>query len=564
MLPLHTSNHIPPIPMRLNIKSILPIIAAVITLIMAVSCGHRPTRDALERADALIDEHEDSAYKILSELSPSEISDKSDYALYGLLMTQALDKLHLPLTIDTFISRATRYYTMTGNEIMAMRAWYYNGRTNYQKGRYEVALGMFFRAKDIAIEHRDFFWAGLACRGITHIYNASYNRSEELQYAKNAYDNFIKSKKWLYARYALLDLAIAYYMNEKYDKSVSVAKIAIDSAINANDLYLLYGAKRSLGRTLLCKTDFDSAVNVMEEVCRMEDAQPEDLVVLAHSYVAAGMPDKAVAILDSVEYDDLDYVTFVRFQVNKSLNNKDQAIKEADIYMSNKIASIYQSTGYNLSYPLLDYYGEINKNMKNDLKGARFSMWSIFLIAIIALAVGWWVTSSIIHAQKIKLGEQLNAMCELQAYIKAGEDTNSKQKEIIKKLFASKYEMIVKLCDDLIRIPETKAMERKVVKELMSFISSLTSDKKKLKTLADQVDEIHDGLYSDFCRDLPNLKDSDYRLYLFTIFGFPNSLIATFLKEENIKSIYDRKRRLKDKIKQLTPAQSERYMSYLI
>ena len=119
--------------------------------------------------------------------------------------------------------------------------------------------------------------------------------------------------------------------------------------------------------------------------------------------------------------------------------------------------------------------------MKDDLKGARFSMWSIFLIAIIALAVGWWVTSSIIHAQKIKLGEQLNAMCELQTYIKDGEDTNSKQKEIIKKLFASKYEMIVKLCDDLIRIPETKAMERKVVKELMSFISSLTTDKKKLR-----------------------------------------------------------------------------------
>ena len=97
--------------MRHNIKSLLPIIAALITLIMAVSCGHRPTRDALERADALIDEHEDSAYKILSELSPSEISDKSDFALYGLLMTQALDKLHLPLTTDTFISRATRYYT---------------------------------------------------------------------------------------------------------------------------------------------------------------------------------------------------------------------------------------------------------------------------------------------------------------------------------------------------------------------------------------------------------------------------------------------------------------------
>ena len=63
--------------------------------------------------------------------------------------------------------------------------------------------------------------------------------------------------------------------------------------------------------------------------------------------------------------------------------------------------------------------------------------------------------------------------------------------------------------------------------------------------------------------DLPKLKELDYKLFIYSAFGFSNSAIALFLKEDKIESIYNRKARLKTKIKKLNSAQQEKYLRHL-
>ena len=69
---------------------------------------------------------------------------------------------------------------------------------------------------------------------------------------------------------------------------------------------------------------------------------------------------------------------------------------------------------------------------------------------------------------------------------------------------------------------------------------------------------------SAFRADLPSLKPADYQLFLFSILGFSTSAISVFLKEEKLDAVYNRKSRLKAKIKKLDSEDvRSKYLSYL-
>lgn len=72
-----------------------------------------------------------------------------------------------------------------------------------------------------------------------------------------------------------------------------------------------------------------------------------------------------------------------------------------------------------------------------------------------------------------------------------------------------------------------------------------------------------DNLMTDFKEDLPGLKDVDYRLYLFSVLRLPTIAISLFLKEDKALAVYNRKKRLKDKIKQLDDKKRERYLKFI-
>lgn len=91
----------------------------------------------------------------------------------------------------------------------------------------------------------------------------------------------------------------------------------------------------------------------------------------------------------------------------------------------------------------------------------------------------------------------------------------------------------------------------------------MSGDKKKIENLERMVDKNCDNVISDLKKDLPGLKEADYNLFLYSILGFSTSTIALFLKEEKLTSVYERKRRLKDKIKQLNSIHRDNYLDFL-
>ena len=66
-----------------------------------------------------------------------------------------------------------------------------------------------------------------------------------------------------------------------------------------------------------------------------------------------------------------------------------------------------------------------------------------------------------------------------------------------------------------------------------------------------------------FREDFPNVKDADFILFLYTLLGFSNIAIALFLKEEKVMAVYNRKNRLKKKIKEIGEERAKAYLDLL-
>ena len=93
----------------LSVLIFLPLLMSFLT-----ACkDSKPITDTLHRAEALMNEHPDSAWAVLNTLSPDVMGRNSTRAHYALLYTQAQDKNYIDEVNDSLISVAVDYYRHT-------------------------------------------------------------------------------------------------------------------------------------------------------------------------------------------------------------------------------------------------------------------------------------------------------------------------------------------------------------------------------------------------------------------------------------------------------------------
>jgi hypothetical protein len=147
--------------------------------------------------------------------------------------------------------------------------------------------------------------------------------------------------------------------------------------------------------------------------------------------------------------------------------------------------------------------------------------------------------------------------------LKLKENQYSMAQTSIRNLFSARYEIVDSLCKTMYEYKSSKVLKTKISNEIESLIEDLSSDKNKISDLENFVNAHYSNIISNFKNDLPNLKDADYLLFLYSILGFSLTAIALFLKEEKLEPIYNRKARLKNKIKQLDSINKDRYLDIL-
>ena len=113
-----------------------------LALCLLVSCGtRRQFKDALLRAETVMDEHPDSALLILEQLKDAmQTAGKADRMYYELLLADTQNKAYVDIKSDSILKEVVRYYDRHGSSNERMRSHYLLGCAYRDMGEAPMAL----------------------------------------------------------------------------------------------------------------------------------------------------------------------------------------------------------------------------------------------------------------------------------------------------------------------------------------------------------------------------------------------------------------------------------------
>lgn len=537
---------------------------AIAIILLLPSCGGRSNVSAtLDSAETLMETDPDSALFLLEQLNTDSLTGKSDRALYAMLLTEALDKNQMKPTDDSLISIASDYYDRSSDNLRQVISNYYHGRVHFHNGNYNKAIVTFFKSKRLAEESNLPFWAGMSCRGISDIYNESFNSAEEVKFALMEYDYIRQSGKQPYLNYALSDLAGAYINSREFDKASPIIDQMVDSAMKWEDANLYYMAQKQRVLIHLVLNEHSQALPIASDICTSDYAETSDSLHLSLALAETGRIDEAIGMLDSISDKKSQLVYVVKGLACKEDHDYEGVISKREYLDSITTEEIKRQFNRNLTGSLVDYF-ELNSKLEEARRKASqitAILISFCLLILFSMAVFFAIRQNRHHKKtiedKVVLAEQL------QESLKLSNLKNSEAATLIKELSSSQYELLEQLIEIALQSKDQKVVRRRIADTVTKLFENLSIRSEKIEELEKKVDSRYNNLFSEFRTDLPNLKEADYMLFLFSVLGLSNAAISLFLKVDNINSVYERKRRLKNKIRQLGEPQSTKYLSRL-
>jgi tetratricopeptide (TPR) repeat protein len=195
----------------------------------------KPVTDALHRAEALMNEHPDSAWAVLNTLSPDEMGQNRTRALYALLYTQAQDKTYRDETNDSLISIAVDYYRHTDDARRKFLSYYYKGRVYFNAKDYQNATLCYMEAEQLADEVGDDYLVGLLYSELGRIYDIYYDYPKSLEAHQKAAECYERGGKIRHRNYMWYNQSNVYRNLNRYDESERLLRVALNSAQKEGD-----------------------------------------------------------------------------------------------------------------------------------------------------------------------------------------------------------------------------------------------------------------------------------------------------------------------------------------
>ena len=223
------------------------ILLAVIALLPLLSCGNRAVSAQLDDIESYIQERPDSALAALQGIDTLRLTRNPDKAHYKLLTAWALDKNNMD--DGRYLAEAeeaAEWYRTHGSKRHRMLSQYYHGDQQYDSGDLSGAILSFATARDLADAQQDWFYAGMASRGIALIFGREYEYEDAAKYYSMADSLFCLSNKPLHAAFARLQAAISYHNELEPGKaaelysSVRAAADTLNNKTLLRDYYLSY------------------------------------------------------------------------------------------------------------------------------------------------------------------------------------------------------------------------------------------------------------------------------------------------------------------------------------
>ena len=209
-------------------------------LVALISCNDpKPVTETLHRAEALMNEYPDSAWTLLNTISPDEMGQNRNRALYALLYTQAKDKTYRDETNDSLISVAVDYYHNTEDVRHKFLSYYYKGRVHFNGKDYLNATTCYMEAEQLADEVGDDYLAGLLYSELGRIYDIYYDYPKSLEAHRKSAECYERAGKIRHRNYIWYNQSNVCRNLNDYEESERLLRMTLEAAKQEEDKSLV-------------------------------------------------------------------------------------------------------------------------------------------------------------------------------------------------------------------------------------------------------------------------------------------------------------------------------------
>ena len=463
------------------------ILSILLLLLVFTACKDpKAVTDVLNRAEAVMNEHPDSALNLLRTLTFDDFQKEKNRARYALLHSQALDKNYIDVTSDSLISVAVDYYKDKDDVRSKFLSYYYMGRVHANGERYLQATSCLMEAEQLAKEVGDDYLSGLLYSEMGRIYDIYYDYPKSLEAYQNAAECYERIGKIGHRNYMwYYQSAVCRNMN-KYDESERLLQMVLLSAQQEGDSELVKSCLGSLVMLFVEQNRLSEARDLYEkEMCPSigEDYGSSSFMgTLATMYASEGDLVKAESFLKQGWERAMNHTDSIRLYLSSSevrdlSNDRNTAYQELlkGVSLQNK------ETRQALQQPVLtaqrDYLSEKVAFEAYRLRMEKRQNLLSVLILVLLLIVSVFVFYQLLKRNKEK---SLQDIRHLESEKKQVEEENDRISILLEQLDRDKKEAdftITKLKNEIVQ------NEQRTHSEISSLVQNIELGKGSIEEL---------------------------------------------------------------------------------
>jgi hypothetical protein len=263
------------------------------------ACGTHYTDNAvILKAESLLNEHPDSAFKLLNTIDKPEHLSKSDYAAWCLHYTQARYKLYMDIKSDSLIQVAVDYYAKTDLKKYSGTSYYMLGCVSELLHNNEKAM-LAYKNALLALENTgEYNISGLATINMGYIYIQDKNYYEAGLCFKKSLELFKLSGNKKYQISSYLEISIMLLQLEQpFDSVMYYSDRALKLAEEVNDTVLYYYITSQQGELLYKKNKREAVNKILVGFNHCPDLRSRNASYLAYLYTELNKADSATFYL---------------------------------------------------------------------------------------------------------------------------------------------------------------------------------------------------------------------------------------------------------------------------
>lgn len=526
------------------------ILLSSIFCLLLTACGSPYTDNAIIlKAESLLNEHPDSAYKLLSGINnPAQLS-KPDYAAWCLHYTHVQYKLYMDIKSDSLINVAINYYANSHLKKYCGTSYYVLGCVSELLHRKEKAMLSYKKAFVALDGTKEYNTLGLATVNMGYIYEQDKNYYQANIYIRKSLEFFELSgnKKCQTSSYFEVS-NMSLQLDYPFDSTMFYSNKALKLSKEINDSVLIYHIISKQGELLYNKNRRVAINDLLVGFNHCPDIRVQNASFLAYLYSEINMPDSASFYLRiaNKKKGDSELEVFKNltgagvFESRKDFRQAYYLIENAYLNQDTVFRNKLKSQSYKIDKQF-DLSEKENKNAKLKIANRTKTIWIGVLIILVLIILLLFQRRNILNKEKqagLEIKQQKTAF-----ELREKELENSKKQELLLSKLQQKIEISVRFN----KLQQGSYEPQKQAEFIEKITNNMIFTKDEWQDYIDEANNLFNNRVSDLKNKHRDLTPSDLIVIVLIGMKIDISDSCTLLNSSK-ETMYIRRKRIKKRL----------------